>query len=383
MLSMTDLRRRLGIEHAIVQAPLGGGPTTPEMVVAVVEAGALGSLAGGYLSGAAITAAVGTVRARTDRPFAINLLVPPSSAPPSTAGVADMLAWLAPYYQELGLPPPSIPERFAEPFAEQVQAVLAARPAVFSFTFGIPSADVLAACRAASIVTMGTATTVAEGRLLEQARVDAVVAQGSEAGGHRGTFAGPFQAGMIGTMALVPQMVDALSVPVVAAGGIMDGRGIVAARALGAAGVQLGTAFLACAESGIPAVYKNAIRAARDDATTVTRAFSGRPLRVVRNRFVDEMDERPTPEYPVQNTLTRPLRAAAAARGDASLMGLLAGQGAHLARETSCAQLVHQLVEEFEAVVARLAGLAPPSGEPVVAAARQGSGRREPRGGSA
>lgn len=308
---MTDLRQFLGIEHAIIQAPLGGGPTTPEMVVAVAGAGALGSLAGGYLSGDAIASAVRTIRANTARPFAINLLVPPSSAPASTEGVEDMLAWLAPYYQELGVELPQVPDRFAEPFDDQVQAMLAARPAVFSFTFGIPPAEVLAACRAASILTMGTATTVAEGRLLEQAGIDVVVAQGSEAGGHRGTFAGPFEAGMVGAMALVPQMVDAVSLPVVAAGGIMDGRGIVAARALGAAGAQLGTAFMACAESGIPAIYKGAIRAAQDDATTVTLAFSGRPLRVVRNRFTQEMDERPTPEYPVQNTLTRPLRSAA------------------------------------------------------------------------
>lgn len=248
---MTDLRQFLGIEHAIIQAPLGGGPTTPEMVVAVAGAGALGSLAGGYLSGDAIASAVRTIRANTARPFAINLLVPPSSAPASTEGVEDMLAWLAPYYQELGVELPQVPDRFAEPFDDQVQAMLAARPAVFSFTFGIPPAEVLAACRAASILTMGTATTVAEGRLLEQAGIDVVVAQGSEAGGHRGTFAGPFEAGMVGAMALVPQMVDAVSLPVVAAGGIMDGRGIVAARALGAAGAQLGTAFMACAESGI------------------------------------------------------------------------------------------------------------------------------------
>jgi len=169
MLFMTDLRQFLGIEHAIIQAPLGGGPTTPEMVVAVAGAGALGSLAGGYLSGDAIASAVRTIRANTARPFAINLLVPPSSAPASTEGVEDMLAWLAPYYQELGVELPQVPDRFAEPFDDQVQAMLAARPAVFSFTFGIPPAEVLAACRAASILTMGTATTVAEGRLLEQA----------------------------------------------------------------------------------------------------------------------------------------------------------------------------------------------------------------------
>ena len=149
-------------------------------------------------------------------------------------------------------------------------------------------------------------------------------------------------------MALVPQMVDAVPVHVVAAGGIMDGRGIAAALALGAAGVQLGTAFLTCQESGIPAAYKAAVRAARDDATTVTRAWSGRPMRAIRNRFLEELGDRPVPAYPVQNALTLPLRAAASARGDTAFMGLLAGQAGGLARDLSAAELVRRLVEETE-----------------------------------
>jgi nitronate monooxygenase len=221
---------------------------------------------------------------------------------------------------------------------------------VFSFTFNIPPADVLRAFRAASTYLMGTATTVAEARALVDAGVDAIVAQGSEAGGHRGTFGGPFEAAMVGTMALLPQIVDAVDVPVVAAGGIMDGRGIVAARALGAAGAQLGTAFLTCRESGLPQAYKDAVRGSSDDATMVTRAWSGRPLRVLRNRFVEALGDRSVPAYPVQNALTRPLRAAAAARGETGLMGLLAGQAGRLARDLSATDLVHQLVGEAESV---------------------------------
>ena len=184
-----------------------------------------------------------------------------------------------------------------------------------------------------------------------------MVAQGSEAGGHRGTFAGPFEAALVGTLALVPQVVDAVAVPVVAAGGIMDGRGIVAARALGAGGVQMGTAFLACREAGIPAAYKAAIRAARDDRTAVTRAFSGRPARALVNAFVDALRdrERAILPYPLQNAATRALRAAAAARGDTRFLSLWAGQAAGLARDLPAADLVAALVREAEQCLGRLA----------------------------
>jgi nitronate monooxygenase len=348
-----DLARTLGIQYPIIQAPMGGGATTPELVASVSDAGALGSLAAGYLSGVQIAEAVAAIRRRTQRPFGINLIVP-DPTPPSLDGVDEMLELLAPYHRALGIAPPAVPARFAEPFEAQVEAVLAARPAVFSFTFNVPPPAVIRALRLASIYVMGTATTVAEARALVNAEVDAVVAQGSEAGGHRGTFAGPFEAGLVGTLALVPQMVDAVEVPVIAAGGIMDGRGLVAARALGAAGVQLGTAFLTCRESGVPEAYKAAVRAADDDATTLTRAWSGRPLRVVRNQFVEEMGDCPLPPYPVQNALTRPLRAAASARGATAFMGLLAGQASRLARDLSAAELVDRLVAEAEAVAREL-----------------------------
>jgi nitronate monooxygenase len=342
-----NLASILGIRYPIIQAPMGGGASTPALVATVSEAGALGSLAAGYLSADQIAQAVDQIRERTGKPFGINLLVP-GPTPPSLDGTDEMLALLAPYHAELGIEPPAVPAAFAEPFVAQVEAVLAARPAVFSFTFNIPPADVLRAFRAASIYVMGTATTVAEARALVDAGVDAVVAQGAEAGGHRGTFGGPFEAGLIGTMALVPRMVDAVRVPVVAAGGIMDGRGIAAALALGAAAVQLGTAFLTCRESGLPEAYKAAVRAAGDDATTVTRAWSGRPLRAIRNRFIEELGDRPVPAYPVQNALTRPLRAAASARGDTAFMGLLAGQGSGLARDLGAADLVQRLVDETQ-----------------------------------
>jgi nitronate monooxygenase len=207
---------------------------------------------------------------------------------------------------------------------------------------------------------MGTATTVAEARALEAAGVDTIVAQGSEAGAHRGTFLGTFESSMIGTIALVPQIVDAVDIPVVASGGIMDGRGIVAALALGAAAVQMGTAFVTCDESGAPESYKAALIAARDDATAVTRAFSGRPARGLVNQFMRDIDDAgiAIPEFPIQNTLTRPMRAAAAATGVTDAFSLWAGQAARLARRGPAATLVAALVAESEEVARQLGAAA-------------------------
>jgi nitronate monooxygenase len=206
---------------------------------------------------------------------------------------------------------------------------------------------------------MGTATTVAEARELEGAGVDAIELQASEAGGHRGSFAGDFTASMIGTMALVPQAADAVAVPVVASGGIMDGRGVAAALALGAAAVQLGTAFLTCEESGVPDAYKAAILAARAEETRVTRAFSGRPARGIVNRFMAEIDAAGPAAilpFPLQNALTRPLRSAAGQRGRADFLSLWAGQGLGLARREPAAALVARLALEADAALERLRG---------------------------
>ncbi len=203
---------------------------------------------------------------------------------------------------------------------------------------------------------MGTANTVEEARRIEAAGFEAVVAQGAEAGGHRGTFVGSFERGLVGTMALVPQVVDAVKIPVVAAGGIMDGRGWVAAEALGAAGVQLGTAFLAASECGAIPAYKDAVLAATDDGTAVTRAFSGRPARGLVNRFLSTVEQRPETilPYPLQNALTRPMRTAAASAGRAELLSLWAGQAAGLARRGPAAEIVRWLVADAERARASL-----------------------------
>jgi nitronate monooxygenase len=353
----TSLTRRLSLAHPVIQAPMAGGATTPALVAAVCEAGALGSLAGAYVAPAALADLARAVRARTSRPFAVNLFAPmPVPGPPPNAPGA--LERVARYHRELGLDPPALPAPAPDPFVDLLPVVLESGASVFSFTFGIPPAPALDAARARSMFVVGTATTVEEALALDNAGVDAIVAQGSEAGAHRGTFAVDFEAAMIGTMALVPQVVDAVRVPVIASGGIMDGRGIAAALALGASAVQMGTAFLTCDEAGAAETYKQAILAAREHDTRVTRAFSGRPARGIVNRFMDEVDrEGPAAilPYPLQNSLTRPLRGAAATQGRPEYLSLWAGQGVRLARRQPAAALVARLASETEAAVSRLA----------------------------
>jgi len=357
MAIQTALTRRLQLEHPIIQAPLAGGGDTPALVAAVSEAGALGFVGASYLTPDQIAAAAQAVRKLTARPFGINLFAPaPAPAAPTNARAA--LERVAPYFAELGLSPPAAPAAAADTFPALFEAALASGASVFSFTFGVLPEGAIAAIKARGMFLMGTATNVAEAVALERAGVDAVVAQGSEAGGHRGTFVGDVDAGMVGTIALVPQIADAVKVPVIASGGIMDGRGIAAALALGASGVQMGTAFLTCDEAGIPEAYKQAIVGAREGDTRITRAFSGRPARGIVNRFMTEVgsagDADAILPFPLQNSLTRPLRAAAAKAGRAEFLSLWAGQGVGLARRESAASLVRRLADETGSVLRRL-----------------------------
>ncbi len=355
MAIQTALTRRLKLTHPIIQAPLAGGGDTPALVAAVGDAGALGFIGASYLSPPQIAEAARAVRGLTKRPFGINLFAP-TPLPPVPADTRAALASVAPYFAELGLPAPAAPDAPADAFPALFEAALESGAAAFSFTFGILPAAAIAAIKGRGMFLMGTATNVAESLALERAGVDAVVAQGAEAGGHRATFAGEPDAGMVGTIALVPQIADAIKVPVIASGGIMDGRGIAAALALGASGVQLGTAFLTCDEAGIPEAYKLAILGARESDTRITRAFSGRPARGIVNRFMTELgdDEGRILPFPLQNSLTRPLRAAAAKAGRAEFLSLWAGQGVALARRESAADLVKRLADETGSVLGRL-----------------------------
>lgn len=319
----TPLARRLGLRLPIVQAPMAGGISTPPLAAAVSAAGGLGSVAGAMLQPDDLRAAIRQVRALTDAPFAVNLFAPLPQ--PSAQRVA---AWAR-------LTGVTLPERPpAARFEDQLAVLIAERVPVFSFTFGIPP---LAGVDA---VTIGTATTIAEAIELERGGVDAVVAQGYEAGGHRATFLGPVDRSLIGTLALVPQVVDAVSVPVIASGGIMDGRGIAAARALGAQGVQLGTAFLCCAEAGTSEAHRRALR----QDTIITRVLTGRHARAVRTPLVDYLETSglEPPDYPLPRLLLP----------DAPM---LVGQAGRLARSLPAIELVATLAAETEDAVAGLA----------------------------
>ncbi len=352
----TRVTKVLGIEHPVIQAGMAGGATTPRLVAAVSEAGGLGTLGAAYMSPDAIRGAVAEVRSLTDRPFAINLFVP-EAFDPSLYNPREVNAPLARYREELGIEAPEEISDFVQPFEDQLAVVLEERVPVFSFTFGIPEEAQISALKEAGTVLVGTATTVREGLVLEERGVDAVVGQGSEAGGHRGTFIGDFESALVGTMALVPQLADSLSVPVVAAGGIMDGRGLAAALVLGAEGVQMGTAFLPCPESGIHPKYKEAVLAAESEETALTRAFSGKPARGIRNRFLSEMDGEEVPEYPVQNAYTKDIRAAAAKEDRIELLSLWAGQASRLGRAVPAAEVIEGTVRE---ATQRLSALNPP-----------------------
>lgn len=338
--------------YPIIQAPMAGGATTPELVAAVSNAGALGSLAAPLLSPQAIIEHADRIRALTKEAFAINLFVQPMPQP-SPETVTQGVELLKPVWQALGWESLPSPVKWCEDFASQLDALIMVRPAMASFTFGILTKQQVDRLHAANIYVVGTATNVAEALAWQDVGADAVCAQGIEAGGHRGSFIGRQQDG-IGTMALVPLVVDAVRLPVIAAGGIMDGRGIAAALALGAQAAQLGTAFLACPESGINAAYKERLRLAAKETdkslTRLTRAFSGRYARGLVNRFIDTMQpfEDEVPAYPIQNALTGSIRSHAGKTGDTENMSLWAGQGVSLIRAMPAAQLVQALAAELQ-----------------------------------
>src|SRR5438309_4556555 len=260
----TEAIERLGIRLPIVGAPMGGGPSTPALVAAVSEAGGLGSLAGGYLSPDRLRADIAAVRAATSKPFAVNLFVPTPVAPTGEE-LEAALAALEPYRLELGLPArPAAGGPWSEDFEAQLAVVVEERVPVTSFTFGLLPPAAVAALHDAGSLLVGTATTVEEAVAAEASGADLVCAQGSEAGAHRGTFLGAAEQALIGTLALVPQVCDAVQVPVIAAGGIMDGRGVAAALGLGAGAAALGTAFLRCPEAGTSATYRRALATATE-----------------------------------------------------------------------------------------------------------------------
>lgn len=340
--------QRLQIALPIVQGPFGGGLSSVGLTATVSNSGGLGSFGAHHLAPERIGPLVADIRTQTDRPFAVNLWISdhdPGGLAPTPQDYARYLGVFAPYFAELGIEPPAMPESFTHRYDAQMEALLEARPPVFSFVFGIPSVPVLAACRARGIVTLGAATTVTEALALESAGVDLIVMTGMEAGGHRPSFLDTAERSLTGTFALVQLAARKLRTPLIAAGGIADRHGVQAARALGASAVQVGTAFLACDESGATAEHRAALFAAGDNDTELTRAFSGRLARGLANRWVDEMRQR-THElapFPVQSWFMARLRAAALRQQRTDVVSLWGGQVAPLLQHHSARALLNEL----------------------------------------
>ena len=348
------LLQRLGIGQPILLAPMAGAGGTPELAAAVSNAGGLGAWGGAYAKPDEIAATIRRMRQLTLRPFNINLFA--GGCETRKIDPQPMLEIVSEAHARLGLPPPVLPPVPADPFDAQLEAVLEERPPVFSFTFGMPSPAQIAVLKKRGSAVIGTATTAQEARQLEQAGVDAIAAQGAEAGAHRGSFAAPFEDSMVPLAALVREICASVAVPVIASGGIMDGRDVAKAMAHGAAAVQLGTAFLPCPESGAAPAYKRALLEAKADTTVITRAFSGRPARGLTNAFIAMVagKEDFILSFRQQNDLTRPMRNAAGQRGIADFISLWAGQGVARSRALPAADLVKTLVDEMlRAEVAR------------------------------
>ena len=341
---MAALERSLGIDEPIVLGPFGG-LSSSELTIAVSDAGGLGSFGLYGYTPERIRETVDELRARTDRPFAVNLWIPTGDeVTPAQIDLEPYLAALAPLYEAVGLAVPPRPASFLPSFDDQVAAVLDAGAPVLSLVYGVPSAELVAHARDRGVRVIGTATTVAEAVALDAAGVDAIVASGAEAAGHRVSFLEPAERSLVGTISLVPQVVDAVRAPVIAAGGIADRRGVAAAFALGAAGVQLGTAFLRTRQSAATSAHRRAIAAARDTDTVLTRAMSGRLARGIPNIAMRAIEASGLiAPFPAQNWLTGIFRAEATRRDDGELVSLWAGQSAGLSTRQDAGDVFREL----------------------------------------
>lgn len=352
-----SLMKLLQINYPIIQAPMAGGITSTDLVTAVSEQGGLGSIGAGYMSADALGKQIREIKTRTSQNFGVNIFVP-SPFESSDEAVKLMNQSLQPIREKLQMNPNAsieVPtyEGIVASYHNQIEVVIEESVPVVSFTFGLPEKETLARLKAKDITVMATATTVEEAIKIESLGIDVVIAQGSEAGGHRGNFLKSTQDSLIGLMSLVPQIVDRVNIPVIAAGGIMDGRGIAAALTLGASAVQMGTAFLTTEESGAHHLYKQAILQAEESATTLTKAFSGKYARGIRNEFINdfEVNKRELLDYPIQNTFTQDIRRAAQQKENTQYMSLWSGQSPRLAQDEAVSELMTRLVNELTSII--------------------------------
>jgi nitronate monooxygenase len=349
----TEFTRRLDIRYPIIQGPFGRGASTLLLAATVSNAGGLGSFGCNDQDPTQIIKTAAEIRKLTDKPFGMNLWVSTYDCggdKVTRETYEQVTKLLEPYYKELKIDVPPIPNSEPQNFDDQFAALLEASPAVFSFVFGIPSPELLRKCREKGIVTVGAASTVDEAIACEGAGVDCIVASGFEAGGHRPSFLKAAEQSLMGTFALVPQVVDKVKIPVIAAGGIADGRGIVAALTLGADAVQIGTAFLACDESGASNLHRKLLFREEAKNTDLSRAYTGRLARGIYHRFASELKEHEPrfAKYPAQSWILAPLRAAALAQGRHDLIALWAGQAAPLCRYHKASELFASLITETD-----------------------------------
>lgn len=352
----TALSETLGLRLPVIQAPMAGGPSSQELVAACSAAGALGCFGFAYTQPADMEKQAAWVRERTQAPFLINLFTSPQ--PGEVKDQQSALQAVAQFYAELGL---GEPQPVKPPYAPDLEAQLAAveriRPRAFTTHLADLPGDRVRKFRSLGILVGGAATTIAEAKHLEAQGVDFVIAQGGEAGGHRGTWMRDPDDALTGTLALTRLIVRSVRVPVIAAGGVMDGAGVAAVLALGAQAAQLGTAFIPCPESGASQVHKDALLAATEDDTRITEKFSGKPARGLVNRFMREMADKPQLAFPAQNSVTGKLRTASAKAGKPDCVALWSGQAAPLARRLPAAELVRALEHETIAALQSSAAL--------------------------
>lgn len=349
----TKFTKWLGVEYPIVQGPFGGGLSSVGLTSTVTNAGGLGSFGGQPFAAQEIVDICKEIRKHTSGPFNINLWVKDRDERLVDFGENEynqLVELFSPYFKELALPLPERPRYLGPRFEDQIEAIFEAKPAVFSFVYGIPSADILEKCKSLGIKTLGTATTAEEAVALENAGVEAIVATGFEAGGHRVSFIRSAEESLTGTFSLIPQVADRVKIPIVAAGGIAESRGIKAALALGADAVQMGTAFLATSQSNATQDHKDILFSEKAKLTTLTKVFTGRLSRGIKNRLTEELkgkDHLLAP-YPLQGKLMSMLKAyPATENSNPEFKSYWAGQSASLLKHRDAAVLMEVLVSEM------------------------------------
>lgn len=349
----------LKIKYPIIQAPMAGGITTSNLVAEVSNCGGLGTIGAGYMTASQMREQIIELKKLTSNSYGINLFVP-NDFMLNENEILKANKRLQPFNEELNIKQnDSIRVQnfnsLQETFQEQIKVIIEEKVPICSFTFGIPSNEIVKELKLHNIILIGTATTVKEAVEIEKVGMDLVVVQGSEAGGHRGNFINDSEESLIGLMSLIPQVVDHVNIPVIAAGGIMDGRGLIASLSLGAKAVQMGTAFLTSFESGAHEVHKDAILNASEDQVVLTRAFSGKWARGIENKFITEMrnNEADLPQFPVQNTITQSIRKAASLQNNKEFMSLWSGQSPRLSKKDSVENLINGIMDEAKKIVSK------------------------------